>query len=76
MLLPPAALADIERDVELCRELVGYEPRPRDEHYHLLLETIQPMLRSLVQGQTMSAADRELVTDWLCRLGALRGSLG
>jgi hypothetical protein len=34
------------------------------------------MLRSLVQGQTMSPADRELVTDWLCRLGALRGSLG
>jgi phosphoenolpyruvate carboxylase len=76
MLLPAGALAEVERDVELCRELVGYQPRPRDEHYHLLLETIQPMLRSLVQGQTMSPADRELVTDWLCRLGALRGSLG
>ncbi|GAB4261969.1 MAG: phosphoenolpyruvate carboxylase [Thermoleophilia bacterium] len=74
-LLPPEALAEVRTDVELCREIVGYEPLPRDDGYHLLLETIQPMLRALLTG-TVAAADRELVTGWLCRLGTLRGSLG
>jgi phosphoenolpyruvate carboxylase len=75
-LLPPEALAEAREDVELCQELVGFAERPRDTHYHLLLETIQPMLRSVVDGTKMVDSDRDLVRDWLCRLGALRGSLG
>ena len=75
-LLSREALAEVEADVELCRELVGYPERPRDPHYHLLLETIQPMLRTIVDGSGVAESDRDLVKDWICRLGALRGSLG
>src|SRR5660397_49450 len=80
-ILPAQVTSAVRRDVELAREIVGYEPRRPDPAYHLLLETIQPMLRSLVEGgeeaeQTVTGADRTLVQDWLCRLGVLRGSLG
>lgn len=80
-ILPVEVASAVRRDVELAREIVDYEPRRPDPAYHLLLETIQPMLRSLVaegEGaeQAVTGADRTLVQDWLCRLGALRGSLG
>jgi len=75
-LLPPEALAEVQEDVALCLEILQLELASPDEHYHLLLQTIQPMLRSQVNGQPASAADRDLVREWLCRLGALRGSLG
>jgi phosphoenolpyruvate carboxylase len=75
-LLPHEALVEIEEDVRLCRELVGYaEPGP-DDRYHLLLETIQPMLRSHLTKQELVGPDLDLVREWLSRLGALRGSLG
>lgn len=75
-LLSAEALAEVRQDVELCQEIVAYPDRGRDDHYHLLLETIQPMLRTIIDGSGVDASDRDLVTDWLCRLGALRGSLG
>jgi phosphoenolpyruvate carboxylase len=75
-LLPHEALVEIEEDVRLCRELVGYaEPGP-DDRYHLLLETIQPMLRSHLTKQELVGPNLDLVREWLSRLGALRGSLG
>lgn len=75
-LLPPDALEELRLDVALCQELVGYPERQRDEHYHLLLETIQPMLRTVVDGGGLADSDCDLIRDWLCRLGTLRGSLG
>jgi phosphoenolpyruvate carboxylase len=77
VLLPAEATAEIEEDVRLCQELVGFEQDAQaDDRYHLLLETIQPMLRSHLTKQELAGPDRELVKEWLSRLGALRGSLG
>lgn len=75
-LLSAEALAEVEEDVRLCQELLELDECQGDPRYHLLLETIQPMLRSHVAGKELTGPDRELVRDWLCRLGALRGSLG
>jgi phosphoenolpyruvate carboxylase len=75
-LLPREAVLEIDEDVRLCQELLGLQLAEPDPRYRLLLETIQPMLRSHLNGQELVASDRQLVREWLSRLGALRGSLG
>lgn len=49
-----------------------------DRRYQILLETVQPMMKQLLSGEEWGseAADSDLVTEWICRLGRLRGSLG
>jgi phosphoenolpyruvate carboxylase len=75
-LLPADALADVEEDLRLCEELVGFEKPELDPRYELLQETIQPMLRSHLTRRELTGSDLDLVREWLSRLGALRGSLG
>jgi phosphoenolpyruvate carboxylase len=75
-LLPPEALEEIEEDLRLCAELVGFQQPEPDPRYELLQETIQPMLRSHLTRRELTGPDLELVREWLSRLGALRGSLG
>ncbi len=80
--LPEALLAQLSTDLEEVALKLGIEigPVTQDDHrYHVLLETVQPMLKQLVsadQEWTSDVADRKLVTEWICRLGRLRGSLG
>lgn len=80
--LPENLRAQIESDLS---SVSGYldvetaEVSAENRRYHLLLETVQPMLRQLGAHEEAwqgDAADRELVTEWICRLGKLRGSLG
>lgn len=80
----PDLLADqINTDFEaVARHLnIDFESAAADERrYHVLLETVQPMLRQMAFDDDdewgREAADHDLVTDWICRLGRLRGSLG
>jgi len=74
--LPGDAFDEVRQDVELAAELVGVPFCEPSGDYHLLLETIQPMLRTLVNGHELPQADLDLVRSWLARLGVLRGSLG
>ena len=68
-------------DFEAVSKFLGVEAGPvtaDDRRYHILLETLQPMLKQLVSGGEWGndAADSDLVAEWICRLGRLRGSLG
>ena len=80
--LPPGLVEQIKADLDGVRRLLGIETGPLhsdDRRYHVLLETVQPMLRQLSSregGWPDEAADVDLITDWICRLGRLRGSLG
>ncbi len=82
MHIPKSLLPHLESDLEEIALELGIEPGPvsqDDKRYHVLLETVQPMLRQLAAGGqewTGEVADRQLVTEWICRLGKLRGSLG
>ncbi len=71
----------VRADFEAVEGILGIAAGPRDDddrRYHMLLETLQPMIRQLVSGGKWygDAADADLVSDWVSRLGRLRGSLG
>ncbi len=73
--------SQISDDFEAVRIHLGVEAGPvtaDDRRYHILLETLQPMLKQLAPGGEWGsdAADSDLVAEWICRLGRLRGSLG
>jgi len=80
--LPETLAAQIAEDFDLVSRHLGIElgpASPDDRRYHVLLETVQPLLRQLASGEEEwrgEAADRDLVTEWISRLGRLRGSLG
>ncbi|MCL6106973.1 MAG: phosphoenolpyruvate carboxylase [Actinobacteria bacterium] len=82
MHLPDGLISNLIADVEEASARLDIAVGPvtaEDQRYHVLLETVQPMLKQLVsQGGDWSAeaADQKLVTEWICRLGRLRGSLG
>lgn len=84
MHLNEALKAQIFTDMEEVSRHLGVEIGPatsEDRRYHVLLETVQPMLRQFVKSgmggeEDADTTDRDLVTEWLCRLGRLRGSLG
>jgi len=70
-------------DLEEVSRHLGIEIGPAsidDKRYHVLLETVQPMMRQHVAsggvGEGSEIVDRDLITEWICRLGKLRGSLG
>lgn len=80
--LPPDLVEELQQDLRAVEEHLGIlacATDAKDHRYQVLLETVQPMLRQLtVSGGkwTGEAADMDLVTEWICRLGRLRGSLG
>lgn len=79
--LDPVLKGQVEDDFRAVAEYLGVEAGPvtaDDRRYHLLLETLQPMLKQLMPGGEWGreAADRDLVAEWIGRLGRLRGSLG
>ena len=80
--LPAAVMARLDEDFKEVSSRLGITAGPasvEDQRYHVLLETVQPLLRQLAAGEGEWAgeiADRDLVTEWICRLGRLRGSLG
>jgi phosphoenolpyruvate carboxylase len=80
--LPETLMAQIATDFDLVSRHLEIEIGPataEDRRYHVLLETVQPLLRQLTAGEEEwggEAADHDLVTEWICRLGRLRGSLG
>lgn len=80
--LPESLVDEIRQDLGAVKEFLGIEPgpvTPDDRRYHMLLETLQPMLRQLTTGGAAwpgEAADIDLASDWISRLGRLRGSLG
>ncbi len=82
MHLPGKLMSQLGEDFREVSARLGIEAGPasaEDQRYHVLLETVQPLLRQLVAGEDEWAgevADRDLVTEWICRLGRLRGSLG
>lgn len=79
--LPERLKAQLQEDFHEIEKRLGISAGPRDDdqRYHVLLETVQPMLRQMAaHGQEWSGddADRQLVSEWICRLGRVRGSLG
>ena len=79
--LPDGLMAQVEVDLKEVSRLLDVDAGPvstNDRRYHVLLETVQPMLRQLSAGgeEAGDIADRDLITEWICRLGKLRGSLG
>lgn len=79
----PESLSDqIRADFAAVTEHLGIDfgtAAADERRYHVLLETVQPMLRQMVSSDEDwggEAADHDLVTEWICRLGRLRGSLG
>ncbi|MHB9053758.1 MAG: phosphoenolpyruvate carboxylase [Thermoleophilia bacterium] len=80
--LPEQLAAQLAADFEEVSARLGIEIGPAsagDRRYQVLLETVQPMLKQLVANEEEwggESADRDLVTEWICRLGRLRGSLG
>ena len=80
--LPDGLREQVEADFEEVSGRLGIEIGPAsadDRRYHVLLETVQPMMRQMVSSDEEwrgEAADHDLVTEWICRLGRLRGSLG
>ena len=80
--LPESLVSQISTDMEeVSRHLgIGIGPSSADDRrYHVLLETLQPMMRQFTAGSDEWSGrndDRDLVTEWICRLGRIRGSLG
>jgi len=79
--LPESLRAAIATDFDLVSTHLGIEIGPvtaDDRRYHVLLETVQPLLRQLASNEEWGGetADLDLVTEWISRLGRLRGSLG
>jgi phosphoenolpyruvate carboxylase len=79
--LPNHLMAQVETDLKKVSHFLDVEVGPlssNDKRYHVLLETVQPMLGQLSAADEESGdiADRDLITEWICRLGRLRGSLG
>lgn len=80
--LSDALKAQIATDFSEVADRLGVAAGPaesEDRRYRVLLETVQPMLKQLGAHEEEwqgDSADRELVTEWICRLGRLRGSLG
>lgn len=80
--LPGSLVEQISADMEQVSQHLGIEIGPstgEDRRYHVLLETVQPLMRQFISGSEewgSEKADRDLVTEWICRLGRLRGSLG
>lgn len=80
--LNDALKRQIAADLDGVSRHLGVEIGPAstdDRRYHVLLETVQPMMRQFVQSGAEGGdviADRDLITEWICRLGRLRGSLG
>jgi phosphoenolpyruvate carboxylase len=74
--------ADLLTDLEEVSHHLGIAIEPAtsdDKRYHVLLETVQPMMRQFLESggdDESEIVDRELLTEWICRLGKLRGSLG
>lgn len=68
-------------DLESISEHLGISAGPasvEDQRYHILLETVQPMTRQFIRSGEHGAdiVDRDLLTEWISRLGRIRGSLG
>ncbi len=80
--LPAGLAGKIATDFSEVSDRLGIDIGPAsvdDRRYHVLLETVQPMLRQMVSTDEEwrgEAADHDLVTEWIGRLGRLRGSLG
>lgn len=72
----------VSTDMDEVSRRLGVEVGPastEDRRYHVLLETVQPMMRQFVSSGGEEGAeivDRDLLTEWISRLGRLRGSLG
>ncbi len=81
--LTPKTVSDISADVRGVGETLGLSPGPQtpeDEFYRTLVRTTQPILKHLLGlGRELLADDAEevgLVTNWIIRMGKMRGSLG
>lgn len=73
----------IAADMEEVSRHLGIDIGPSttdDRRYHVLLETVQPMMRQFAasgsEGEGSDIVDRDVLTEWICRLGKIRGSLG
>ncbi|MFA5808990.1 MAG: phosphoenolpyruvate carboxylase [Thermoleophilia bacterium] len=80
--LPESLISQISTDLEEVSKHLGIGIGPStadDRRYHVLLETLQPMMKQFTAGSDEWSGendDRDLVTEWICRLGRIRGSLG
>lgn len=79
----PEATELLRADVEIACRRLDIEPGPRgkDDRFHLtLMETSRAMLKQLagIGGEPLSDHDleSELVSDWILKMGKVRGSLG
>jgi len=77
------AMEAVTADVRAVGEILGIAPGPRspeDEFYFTLVETVKPILKHFLglgrELLTDNAEEARLVTDWIIRMGKLRGSLG
>lgn len=81
--LPSQAMEQVKEDMDECGARLGLEPGPRgkDDRFHVtLMETSRAMLKQLagIGGEPLSDHDleSELVSDWIVKMGKIRGSLG
>lgn len=79
---PRDAAAALTWDVRGVRETLGLSlgpESPEDEFYLTLVETTKPILKhylGLGRELLADADEARLVTDWIIRMGKMRGSLG
>ena len=77
--LPESLMSQISTDMEEVSKHLGIcigPPSADDRRYHVLLETLQPMMRQFTAYSDEWSGendDRDLVTEWICRLGRIRG---
>lgn len=78
--LPKEAMELARRDVELATEYFDLETGGARDLYSILMETMRPILQEVLSGESEiivdGEAERELLTNWILRLGEIRGSLG
>lgn len=78
--LPREAVDLARQDVELVKEYFDLETSGARDLYAILMETMRPILKEVLTGESEiivdGEAERELLTGWVLRLGEIRGSLG
>ncbi|MGI6097742.1 MAG: phosphoenolpyruvate carboxylase [Dethiobacteria bacterium] len=79
--LPSAVISELEEDVKGIEEELEITCGPKEESdhlYHVLSETIKPLLKHILQGGSNENTEEEqsLIQDCLVRQGKIRGSLG
>lgn len=83
LFLPQEAMGQLEEDIEACNRyfpLEGGEVGEQDQLYHLLMETVRPLLKQKIGlgGSFLEEeeGEKKLLQNLLVRMGRLRKSLG